>query len=87
MKKLLKKMLNARNKNLLQDFDQTDFGEYLQPEDVKKIDFSLRKQDKLVTLRVSAELLSTLKNAAFKHKTKYQKLMRLILEKNVALYL
>lgn len=86
MKKSLKKILSPNNKNFLDDFDNTDFGGYLGAQDVQKIDFSLRKQDKLVTLRVSSELLALLKKAATKHKTKYQKLMRLVLEKNIAGY-
>lgn len=86
MKKSLKKILKTDNKNFLEDFANTDFGNYLSAGDVKKIDFSLRKQDQLVTFRVSLDLLSLLKQAATKQKTKYQKLMRLILEKNIGNY-
>lgn len=86
MKKQIKKILSRNNKNFENDFEATDFGDYLEAGDVKTIDFSLRKQDKLITLRVSNDLLQMLKKAADKHHTKYQKLMRLILEKNIGSY-
>lgn len=86
MEKSLKKILGPKNKNFLGDFDDTDFGDYLDTDDVQRLNFSLRTQDKLVTLRLSSELLSLLKKATVKHKTKYQKLMKLILEKNITRY-
>lgn len=86
MKKTLNKILSPRNKGFLEDFDKTDFGDYPSVSNIKKINFSLRKQDQVVTLRVSAELLALLKKAAAKQKTKYQKLVRLILEKNITTY-
>lgn len=83
MKKPLKKILDPKNKNFARDFENTDFGESLNVDDLHKVNFALQGQDKLITLRVSSNLLALLKMAAAKHKTRYQKLMRLILEQEI----
>lgn len=47
----------------------------------------LKKQDRLISLRLSSDLIGLLKTAATKHNTKYQKLIRNILEENIKTYL
>lgn len=68
-------------------FEKTDLGDYLEPQDFKKISLHFKNQDRLISLRVSSELLALLKKAALKHKTKYQRLIKSILEENVQAYL
>lgn len=67
-------------------FEKTDFGDVLQKKDVQKIQFELQPKDQLISLRISKDLLKLLKLAASKQGTKYQKLVRLILEKNIGKY-
>ena len=68
-------------------FDNTDFGDLIESGDVIPVNFRLVKQDRPVSIRLSTDLINILKKAAKKHKTKYQKLIRAILEENIVKYL
>lgn len=68
-------------------FEKEDMGNFLEEKDLVKAPFRLKKQDRVVTLRISSDLLSSLKKAAEKHRVQYQKLIRFILEKGIAHYL
>lgn len=83
----MKKRLPKKNeKDFNEFFEKTDFGDYLEPKDIKKMKFELKPKDKLISLRVSSEFLMLLKKAAKKNHTKYQKLIRSILEDNISRY-
>ena len=85
MKKPLKK---TKSRKAFQDFfEKTDLGDYLEPKDLKPFQLHLRSQNRLISFRLSSDLLHMLKQAAEKHHTKYQKLIRSILEENISHYL
>ena len=63
-----------------------DLGDYLEASDLKPISFNLKKQDQAISIRLSSELITILKKVAHFHKTKYQKLIRSILEENIGRY-
>ncbi len=65
----------------------TDLGDYLEENDLVSLPLHFKKQDKVISLRVSNELLQLIKKAANKHKVKYQKLIKSILEENLSYYL
>ena len=85
MKKPLKKLKSRKAFQAF--FEKTDLGNYLEPKDLKPLRLQLRAQDKLISFRLSSDLLHMLKQAANKHHTKYQKLIRSILEENISHYL
>ncbi len=74
-------------KDFVDFFEKTDLGDYLEAKDLVRAQFHLKKQDRVVTFRISSDLLETLKKAAEKHRVQYQRLIRFILEENVAHYL
>jgi len=65
----------------------TIFSRPLPPRAGLRASFHLKKQDRVVTFRISSNLLESLKRAAKKHQVQYQRLIRFILEENVAHYL
>ncbi|HBF13732.1 MAG TPA: hypothetical protein DDW49_10195 [Deltaproteobacteria bacterium] len=67
--------------------ETTDLGDYLEPSDFKKVTFKFRNQDRVISLRISSSLLELLKKATAKHNTKYQRLIKSILEEHVVSYL
>lgn len=68
-------------------FEKTDFGDVVSTKELQKVQFELQPKDQLISLRISKDLLKLLKLAASKQGTKYQKLVRLILEKNIGNYI
>lgn len=85
MKKLMPSMKNR--KDFIKFFEETDLGDYLESDDLRPVDFRLKNQDRSISLRLSSKLLGLLKKAATTHGTKYQRLIRSILEENVGRYL
>jgi len=67
--------------------ERNDLGDYLESKDLKPSHFRLKNQDRLISLRVSSDFLALLKKAAEKHHTKYQRLIKSILEENIGDYL
>lgn len=69
--------------------ENNDMSGYIASGELKRVrfNFKLRPKDQLISFRLSGALLATLKLAAAKHKTKYQKLIRHILEENIGKYL
>ncbi len=67
--------------------EKTDLGDYLESKDLKKIPLHFKAQDRLISLRVSSDLLGLLKKAATKQRIKYQRLIKSILEEHVGGYL
>lgn len=67
--------------------EKTDLGDYIEASDLKTVSFHFKAQDRLISLRLSSDLLKLLKKAAIKHNTKYQKLIKSILEEHVQGYL
>ncbi|MBF0493460.1 MAG: hypothetical protein HQM15_11875 [Deltaproteobacteria bacterium] len=59
----------------------------MEAKDLKPMNIRLKNQDRLISLRVSSDFLSLLKKAAEKHRTKYQRLIKSILEENIGHYL
>ena len=68
-------------------FSETDLGDYLEANDLRLESIRLRQQDKLISFRLSSDLLALLKKAALRHHTKYQRLIRSILQDNILNYL
>lgn len=75
-------------------FENTDLGEYIEASDLIRFeDFAKRildeekQKDKMISLRLPGEFLNKIKKAAKKQNIKYQKLIRLILAKNIGHYL
>ena len=75
------------DKELTKFFDETDLGDYLEEKDLRVTTIRLKKQDRSVTIRLSSDLVGLLKKAAKRYHTKYQKLVRSILEENITSYL
>jgi len=85
MKKPFPKFKN--NAEFKKFFEKADLSEYIETKDLHPTSFRLKKQDRVITLRLSSALVSALKKAAEKHQTQYQRLIRYILEENIAHYL
>ena len=85
MKKPLPKLKSR--KDFGKFIDKNDLGDYLESKDLKPMHIRLRNQDRLISLRVSSGLLGLLKKAAEKYHTKYQRLIKSILEENIGNYL
>ncbi|MBI3541207.1 MAG: hypothetical protein HY073_03605 [Deltaproteobacteria bacterium] len=68
-------------------FEKEDLGDYLSADDLKPANLHLKSQDQMISIRLSSHLLALLKKAAQGHHTKYQRLIRSILEENVSQYL
>ena len=67
--------------------EKADLSDYLESQDLKPVHIRLRNQDRLISFRLSSHLLALLRRAAQRHHTKYQRLIRSILEENIASYL
>ncbi len=64
--------------------NNTDFSEYLEPSDLKKISFpDLKPTKRLISLRVEESLVEKAKDKAAKLHIPYQTLMRQILHKGL----
>lgn len=64
--------------------DKTDFSEYLEPKDFKKVRFpNLKPSKRLVSLRLEESLVEKAKQKAEKLHIPYQTLMRQILHKGL----
>ncbi len=85
MKKPLPKLKNR--KSFGKFVEKNDLGDYLESKDLKPSHIRLRNQGRLISLRLSSEFLDLLKKAAEKHHTKYQRLIKSILEENIGAYL
>ena len=86
--KLMKPFPKLKSRKAFGNFvDKTDLGEYLDSKDLKPFNIRLKNQDRLISLRVSSDLLTLLKKAAVRHRTKYQRLIKSILEENIGHYL
>lgn len=77
MKKLNKKI------NKTKDFLDQDLTSFVENTNWKKVKFELLPKNKLISLRISEELLNQLKKKATKNNIDYQKLIRLILEQSL----
>ncbi len=85
MKKPLPKL---KSKKAFKEFvDKNDLGNYLEAKDLKPTRIRLKNQDRSISLRVSSDFLDLLKKAAQKHHTKYQRLIKSILDENIGNYL
>ena len=84
MKKPLPKLKSR--KSFAKFVDETDLGDYLEAKDLKPVNIRLKNQDCTISLRISSDLLKLLKKAADKHHTKYQRLIKSILEENIGHY-
>lgn len=84
MKKPLK-LPDFKNEKEVQKFmENTDFSEYLEPPDLKKISFpNLKPSKRLISLRVEESLVEKAKQKAEKLHIPYQTLMRQILHKGL----
>lgn len=67
--------------------EKTDLGNFLETKDLKPMHLRLKNQDRLISFRLSSSLLKLLKTAAQRQHTKYQRLIRSILEENISSYL
>ena len=64
--------------------DKTDFSEYLEPSDFKRVSFpNLKSTKRLISLRVEESLVEKAKQKAAKLHIPYQTLMRQILHKGL----
>ena len=79
-----KSFQSKKEMNFIRYFQKTDFGKFLKAGNLRKVDFRLKKQDKMISLRLSSDLLDEIKQEAGKWKTPYQKLIRTILENHVS---
>ena len=77
--KISKKILQQTNDPLT-----GDLSDLLKTGDWTKVKFELRPKDKTVTLRMSGELLSAVKNKAKESGLDYQKWIRIVLERLVS---
>ncbi len=77
MKKLNKKI------NKTKDFLDQDLTSFVENTNWKKVKFELLPKNKLISLRLSEELLNQLKKKANENNIDYQKLIRLILEQSL----
>lgn len=84
MKKPLK-LPNFKNEDEVEKFmENTDFSEYLEASDLKKISFpSLKPSKRLISLRVEETLVEKARQKAAKLHVPYQTLMRQILHKGL----
>ena len=84
MKKPLK-LPDFKNEDEVQKFmETTDFSQYLEPSDLKKISFpNLKPSKRLISLRVEESLVQKAKQKAEKLHIPYQTLMRQILHKGL----
>ena len=84
MKKPLK-LPDFKNEDEVEKFmENTDFSEYLEPSDLKKISFpNLKPSKRLISLRVEESLVEKAKQKATKLHIPYQTLMRQILHKGL----
>lgn len=84
MKKPLK-LPDFKNEDEVEQFmENTDFSEYLEPSDLKKISFpNLKASKRLLSLRVEESLVEKAKQKAEKLHIPYQTLMRQILHKGL----
>ncbi len=85
MKKLLK-LPDFTNEKAVESFmENTDFSEYLEPADLKKISFpNLKPSKRLISLRVEDSLVEKAKQKATKLHIPYQTLLRQILHEGLA---
>ena len=66
-----------------EDFLEQDLTDYLTPENFTKTTFEFAPKDKSITLRLSSELLTAVKNRAKAQGMNYQKYIREVLEDSV----
>jgi predicted DNA binding CopG/RHH family protein len=66
-----------------EDFLEQDLTDYLVPENFTKTTFEFAPKDKSITLRLSSELLTAVKNTAEAQGMNYQKYIREVLEQSV----
>ncbi|QHV01658.1 BrnA antitoxin family protein [Synechocystis sp. CACIAM 05] len=66
-----------------EDLLEQDLTDYLVPENFTKTTFEFAPKDKSITLRLSLELLTAVKNAARAQGMNYQKYIREVLEQSV----
>ncbi len=84
----MKKRLNLpdfKNEKEVEKFiKKTDFSEYLEPSDLKKISFpNLKPSKRLISLRVEESLIKRAKEKAAKLHIPYQTLMRQVLHQGL----
>lgn len=64
--------------------DKTDFSEYLEPADFKRVKFpNLKPSKRLLSLRIEESLIEKAKQKALKLHIPYQTLMRQVLHKGL----
>jgi len=66
-----------------EDFLEQDLTDYLTPQNFTKTTFEFAPKDKSITLRLSSELLTAVKNTAEAQGMNYQKYIREVLEQSV----
>lgn len=86
MKKPLK-WPNFKNEDKVAEWlEKTDFSEYLDPSDFKKISFpNLKPSKRLISIRVEDSLIEKAKEKAAKLHIPYQTLMRQVLHQGLGL--
>ena len=85
MKKPLK-WPDFKNEDKVREWvENTDFSEYLEPSDLKRVSFpNLKPTKRLISLRVEESLVEKAKKKAAKLHIPYQTLMRQILHEGLA---
>lgn len=84
MKKLLKWPDFKNEDKVAKWLDSTDFSEYLETKDFKRVNFpNLKPSKRLISLRVEESLVQKAKQKAVKLHIPYQTLMRQILHKGL----
>lgn len=78
-------MPDFKNEKEVEKFiENTDFSEYLEPSDLKKISFpNLKPSKRLISLRVEDSLVEKAKKKAAKLHIPYQTLMRQVLHQGL----
>ncbi len=86
MKKFLK-WPNFKNENKVAEWlEKTDFSEYFEPSDFKKISFpNLKPSKRLISIRVEDSLIEKAKEKAAKLHIPYQTLMRQVLHQGLGM--
>ena len=69
--------------NKQKDYLDQDLTSLIENSSWKKVKFELLPKNKLISLRISEELLKQLKKKAKENHIDYQKLIRLILEQSI----
>jgi predicted DNA binding CopG/RHH family protein len=82
MKKPLNKIKSDKD---IEKFLNKDLSDYLNKDNFKAVTFEFAPKDKSINLRLSSDLLNTIKDISKIHGISYQKYIRQALEKTIKL--